>query len=179
MCPTRHNFFQAAHLELPHLMIESLMVSNSGAGGEGWPHVDKIRNPICQLDYLADVDKYPQPNVLHFCQRYIVGKYFFGKRKMPKNVFTCASPYKSMAYPPIDLGEKFPFKHPLGTERTRLEDAGEELTKTDLNPKHARREAYMICVLTSFMNDALSFFRDKNCNADSASEKILDLALLP
>lgn len=32
----------AAHDELPHLQVDNYMVSSSDAGGEAWPHIDRL-----------------------------------------------------------------------------------------------------------------------------------------
>ena len=52
----------AAHNRLPHHMLDSLMVSNTDAGGEGWDFVDG-RAAACAKDPAL-----PAPNVLHHCQ---------------------------------------------------------------------------------------------------------------
>ena len=43
------------------------MVSNSGAGGEGWPFVDSMEGNVCDYDYMSE-DRTPAPNVIHYCQ---------------------------------------------------------------------------------------------------------------
>jgi hypothetical protein len=43
---------------------------------EGWQYIDKLdRSDLCRTDLNPD----RLPNVLHFCQRYGVGYWFFGK----------------------------------------------------------------------------------------------------
>jgi hypothetical protein len=66
----------AAHLQLPHQTALSFMISDAGAGKmEGWSYIDKMPdNEICGGFQPEEV-----PNVLHFCQRYGQGNYFFGK----------------------------------------------------------------------------------------------------
>ncbi len=80
----------AAHLNLPHELVEHTMVSNVDIGGEGWPFVDKLsqrtrKKNVCEtmtngsIDYLhAPSSSIPLPTVIHFCQRYILGEWFFG-----------------------------------------------------------------------------------------------------
>lgn len=142
----------AAHLNLPHLMVESLMVSNTDAGGEAWPFVDAIEGSVCELSMNLDTKEYaPLPNVIHFCQRYMVGDSFFAKRQMPKlpgrGFFECDSPLLDI--PPLDLGEAYLYK-------------GRQ--KESLTPKQAKRNAFMICTLTKLLNDAGAFFKKNHCS---------------
>ena len=71
----------AAHLKLAHQTANSFMVSDVGSGaGEGWEYIDKLPDDeVCHEKSIEEV-----PNVIHFCQRYGLGQYFFGKRKLPK-----------------------------------------------------------------------------------------------
>lgn len=63
----------AAHLNLPHQIMTSLMVSDgSTRRGEGWELVEKI--PDDELCKPSVTSGYVLPSVLHFCQRYIIGK---------------------------------------------------------------------------------------------------------
>lgn len=94
----------AAHEKLPHLQVESFMVSNIDAGGEGWPHVDALEH-VC-LPPNADGIYYPgrlMPTVVHFCQSYRIGDLGFMKRRVPHNIFNCDSPM--LVDPPVNIGE--------------------------------------------------------------------------
>ena len=52
------------------VMIDNLMVSNVGAGGEGWPWVDTLpMDRGCDPAILTDPE-YNLPTFLHYCQRY-------------------------------------------------------------------------------------------------------------
>lgn len=159
----------AAHLELPHRMVESLMVSNSGAGGEGWPFVDSMEGNVCDYDYMSE-DRTPAPNVIHYCQRHIVDRYFFGKRRVPTDYFTCESPL--LVKPPIDLGEAYDYKYPVGLERKR-----KGLVSSPLTHKEAKRDAFMICTMTKAMNRAGEFFKANHCPGTEL-EYTLDLGAL-
>ena len=157
-------------MELPHLLIESLMVSDITADDEeGWPFVDAMPDPVCQYDYTRD-DRPPSPSVLHYCQRYIVGPYFQGKRRVPKDFFTCESPL--LVKPPMDLGEAYDYKNNVGLDRTR-----NGLVKSSLSPKQARRNAFMICTMTKSFNAASEFFKKNHCSGVDL-EYTLDLGAL-
>lgn len=66
----------AAHTQLPHQTAISFMISDTTAGkAEGWSYIDSMPDEeICGGFQPEEV-----PNVLHFCQRYGQGNYFFGK----------------------------------------------------------------------------------------------------
>mmetsp|Transcript_13824 Transcript_13824/g.19930 ORF Transcript_13824/g.19930 Transcript_13824/m.19930 type:complete len:237 (-) Transcript_13824:9-719(-) len=57
--------FAAAHLNLPHRVAQSFMISDPGVGGEGWPLVDKLPNEtVCNKPTNDRI-----PHVIHYCQR--------------------------------------------------------------------------------------------------------------
>lgn len=152
----------AAHLELPHQIIDSLMVSNVGVGGEGWPMVDNFpKENLCELARNVDHKKYAVPSVIHFCQRYTVGNWFFSKRKMKKDFFTCESPL--MEEPPNNIVAKSDFKLPPGGE------------KKELNTKMSKREGFMVCGILGALNDAGRFFKDNSCNGEGNTSNVLNL----
>ena len=82
----------AAHLQLPHQTAISFMVSDPHMGrfGEGWNGIDNniTDEQICTRTYSRE----HLPNVLHYCQRYGIGKYFFGKRRLPGTFLSCDGP---------------------------------------------------------------------------------------
>lgn len=152
----------AAHLGLKHMLVDSLMISNLDVGGEGWPLVDKI--PADQVCDVSKNDKgheqtFAVPSVIHFCQRYALGKdWFFGKRRVPKDIFTCESPL--LAEPPSNLATLFDWKQPPGQKNRK-----------QINEKHAKREAFILCTLIGLTNEAATFYKLANdfCPAKSAN----------
>ena len=72
----------AAHENLPHLQLENFMVSNTNAGGEGWPHVDKLDDacapPVNGIYYPGVI----LPNLVHYCQNFRAGDIGFAKRQV-------------------------------------------------------------------------------------------------
>lgn len=143
----------AAHLGLKHQLLDSLMISNVGVGGEGWPMIDNITNEkvssLCDYAAQPDHSKFPVPSVIHYCQRYAIGDWFFGKRKMVKDFFECDSPL--MAFPPSDIIETSNFKHIFNDKRKELTEA------------NARREGFMTCGALGALNDAGTFFKENSC----------------
>lgn len=98
----------SANLSLPHAQLHNLMVSNVGAGGEGWDWIDHRGESVCAGSQLAtppaDTRRRPAdneftnrehppgptaPTVLHFCQSYQLGGHKFGKRSVPHDIFSC------------------------------------------------------------------------------------------
>ena len=143
----------AAHLQLPHTLIDSLMISAAGIGGEGWKFIKEIPpSETCSIasttsntnDYHTSIR--PLPSLIHYCQRYVVdAQYFWGKRKIPHDIFTCDHPL--LTEPPLDLGQSS--QH---TEKDRL-------------------NAFMICTLTKFTNDAMVFFKERHCEDGGNRER--------
>mmetsp|Transcript_16415 Transcript_16415/g.24201 ORF Transcript_16415/g.24201 Transcript_16415/m.24201 type:complete len:523 (+) Transcript_16415:124-1692(+) len=152
----------AAHLELKHQVIDSLMVSDTEIqGGEGWPLVDRIPNgEMCSFAKNHHQDsEYVLPSVLHMCQRYSVGNdWFFGKRRFPQDFFTCDHPL--LKEPPDNLATAFDFKKPPNAPEP-----------TELSPKLANRESFMVCFLTAVANEAATFFKKQACKSEKMNVK--------
>jgi len=137
----------AAHLQLPHTLIDSLMISSAGIGGEGWKFISDIpESETCSFASSPDHSIRPIPSLIHYCQRYVVDtRYFWGKRKVPHGIFTCDHPL--LEEPPMDLGQ------------------GVSHTEKD------RMNAFMVCALTKFTNDAMLFFKDHHCEGGGNRER--------
>jgi len=152
----------AAHLELPHQMIDSLMISNTGAGGEGWPMIDKIPiDGMCEFAKNPDHKLNAVPSVIHYCQRYMIGDWFFSKRKMLKNFFECRSPL--MKVPPGEIIKEVDYKKPPG--------GGKKL----IGETERKREGFVVCGIISALNDASKYFKKNHCSPGNL-EETLDLA---
>ncbi|KAL7543879.1 hypothetical protein ACHAXR_013282 [Thalassiosira sp. AJA248-18] len=166
-----------AHLELPHQLMASLMVSDtstsgggSGGGGEGWELIDQIQGEeVCSFAMNSlDADVHPMPSVLHFCHRYGVGaKAFFAKKKVPKNFFSCESPL--LEEPPMDIGSgKYLYKIPPFLDK-----------KVEFSAVVEKREAFMICSSIGFLNEAALFYKNRHCGDDANLKKDIGLHDLP
>jgi hypothetical protein len=164
----------AAHLKLPHVNVASLMVSDqSVTDDEGWDFLDNIApEDVCQFGasatllavedapkevvtvgkgFLEAVPKFP--NVLHLCQRYMVGEWFFGKRKLPYNYFSCESPI--LATPPDNLGSAYDYRVRPGDPRDQ---------HIPLSPLEAKLSAFMICSVSKALQDAAVYFKALHCS---------------
>ena len=150
----------AAHLELKHQLIDSLMISNTFSGGEGWPMVDAITKDtvpsLCEFASQPDHSQHPVPSVIHYCQHYAIGKFFFGKRRMVKDFFECESPL--MEFPPMDIIETTDFSEHHGERK-------------ELSTQQARRHGFVTCGILGALNDAGTFFKEHSCNGTGNIEK--------
>lgn len=103
---TRCDFAPRVHDEYPHLLAEmfsyniavpnlglrhsiafSFMVSDILAS-EGWQLIKNEAASCCCNEF----PKEKMPHVLHYCQRYALGKWFIGKYKLRKDFISCQSP---------------------------------------------------------------------------------------
>lgn len=140
----------AAHAELAHQTARSFMVSDAYTGNmEGWRYIDNLpKDKVC-----GGYTEEQVPNVLHFCQRYGMGKYFFGKRKLPKNFLTCESPL--LREPPKDVLQKYQFAIFPGRN------------KKTWSPQMAQRNAFVVCVMLPVLNAAATHFKDAHCTGNN------------
>lgn len=154
----------AAHTKLPHTLVDSLMVSCAGCT-EGWALLDNIpSDEVCEFPGSMKTGDHV-PHVIHFCQRYMAGEWFFGKRKLPKDFFTCEHPL--LATPPKNLASIDYKVLPSKKE------------KVVIGTRAAKQEAFMICGLTVFLNDAAEFFKENHCSGVTGTrlDKSLNLFL--
>jgi hypothetical protein len=138
----------AAHLQLSHQTAASFMVSSTGSGKqEGWPYIDRLPDEhICQPDAL---DPQALPSVLHFCQRYGWGPYFFGKRKLPHSFLSCE--HALLADPPATLLQDY-------TSATFPKDNVREFDSAD-----AKRNTFVVCYMIATLNQAAAYYKANHC----------------
>jgi len=156
----------AAHLKLPHMLVDSLMVSAAGVGGEGWRFVkDLPADEACSFASRPDHSVHPVPSVVHYCQRYAVDKYYWGKRKVPHRIFTCDHPL--LVEPPTDLGS--------GKYLSVIPNGGREKQRKEISAEREKMEAFMVCALTRATNDAMTYFKANHCEGKGNMEKRYDM----
>jgi hypothetical protein len=142
--------FAAAHLNLPHRIAHSFMVSDVWSGGEGWKLVDNFENTqVCQPPPDS------VPHVLHYCQRYMIGKWFIGKYRLRKDFISCDSPL--LKEPPPDI-VKLDYQEAPDGSRTSFK-----------HKKGAARNAFMVCALVPRLNQAAEFFKKHHCAVEKAN----------
>lgn len=132
------------------------MVSDVYSGSEGWSLVDSMPSEsVCGDD--AHRENLKMPFVLHYCQRYLLGKFFIGKYRLPKDFVSCPSPL--LLEPPNDITERYNYSiAPYQTERNYY-------TKD----RFIRRHAFMICTMIKGLNQASEYFKKHNCPSDEAN----------
>jgi len=162
----------AAHLKLPHIILDNLMVSDhSISKGEGWEFIQNVPpEEVCPFASHAVMNSASSmhidnqtslsimPNVLHLCQRYMVGEWFFYKRKVPTNYFTCESPI--LQTPPSNLATLYDYRIAPGTSR----DAHIPMEKTAL-----KKSVFMICAATKALQDAAIYFKTEYCSTSTTT----------
>jgi hypothetical protein len=143
----------AAHHGLRHTIAQSFMVSDIFAGGEGWALIDQV--PAKDVCHHFPPSEYP--HVIHYCQRYYVGKWFIGKYKLRKDFISCESPLLVM--PPEDLATQ-------GHTSAILPDGS---LKQFSKSSDVQEEAFMVCTMIRALNEAAIYYKDHHCDKDAAN----------
>lgn len=145
--------FAAAHLGLPHRVAHSFMVSDIGSGGEGWKLVDRMgKDNVCEPP--PDLN----PHVLHYCQRYMLGKWFIGKYRLRKDFISCEAPL--LKEPPTDIAKQYDYQ--IAPDGSRL------AFRSKPGPV---RNAFMICALIPRLNQAATYYKERHCNGQGNFNK--------
>jgi peptidyl serine alpha-galactosyltransferase len=140
--------FAAAHLNLPHRIAQSFMVSDVYSGGEGWKLVSKMgRKNVCNPPSELN------PHVIHYCQRYMLGKWFIGKYRLRKDFVSCESPL--LKEPPEDIVK---LNYQVAPDGSRINLR---------NPASVDRNAFMICGLIPRLNQAAIFYKEHQCKGEN------------
>jgi len=146
------------------------MVSNPGGTNhdEGWEAIDSVQpEEVCQ-HVRSDIHTDPAaaewaaklPNVIHYCQSYFLGPYFFYKRNLPSDILSCEHP---LLKDPLDhegVGFAAMYNSSLMPNN--------ELKL--LTPKDRNRHAFMLCYIITTMNDALTYWKQHHCSGNFRKE---------
>lgn len=141
----------AAHLGLRHTVAHSFMVSDVFAGGEGWKLIDAV--PAEKVCHHFPKSEYP--HVIHYCQRYFVGKWFIGKYKLRKDFLSCKTPL--LTVPPDDVALQY---------NAALTPDGRY---KELPPNAVKKEAFMLCVMIKALNEAAIYYKQNHCDGETAN----------
>jgi len=146
----------AAHLRLPHTMLDNMMISNpnevdGSSFTEGWGYfADHLKGPMsCHeptLPHGVDV-----ANIIHYCQNQHVmddrGRaWMFHKGHVPEHILDCDMP---LLKPPPD-------------NIFNIQKGGKD-----------RRRAFFICHIFKIINDAVLDYRTTFCPAGDVNKKKL------
>ena len=141
----------AAHLGLKHQLARGFMVSNIEIGnGEGWYFLNDVKpQQVCQLNHpLPNV-----PHVIHFCQRYSIGEFFFSKYRYP-DILQCDMPLIQL--PPSDIAAVTNYSH-YG------DNSIINYTDDFLGRRFKLRNAFMTCAILSEMQRASRYYKQRHC----------------
>lgn len=155
----------AAHLNLPHQLSKSFMVSNPEMHQvEGFEVIDgAIPEQICRYarndDKMADAGvawTSSLPQVIHYCQRYVLGPYTFSKYLLPEDFLSCKQPL---------------LRDPLEYEGTRFVTMyNSSMTfkneVVELSLMEAKRHAFILCHVISKLNEAATYWKEQHCTAE-------------
>ncbi|KAJ8603855.1 hypothetical protein CTAYLR_000312 [Chrysophaeum taylorii] len=148
--PTRHYaemyayVAAAAHLGLPHRLLKDLMVGCM----VGWAVVDASTDDDLQQHPCGTPRAGPAPAgpaLVHYCQRYVVGAWKFGKRAVPDDVLLVAR----TPSPPRDLFVNATRYHGGGGG-----GGGGSARGGGKTPAEARRHAFVVCAVHAAINGA-------------------------
>lgn len=177
----------ASDVQLPHEVVNTMMVSGVDAYGEGegpisfrvlrplltahsrvsplagWALIDKIPDEdVCDSWIKQKGKGHVLPTFLHFCQSYGIQDVFFSKYMIPQDIFSCSKPL--MLEPTANvMAKESAYKLNTGRRRENLE------------AKFQKRHAFVTCAMTSAINEASLFFKKHHCGGDANIKQGLDL----
>jgi peptidyl serine alpha-galactosyltransferase len=149
----------AAHSRLPHQMAKGFMVSDAGSlSAEGWDLMNgKSVRDMCTP---GAIPKDHLPHILHYCQRYALGKWVIGKHRIPLDFLSCEAPL--LAEPPVDVGEKFNFM---------IEPDKKKEEKHKLPAHVIKNHAFMLCHLIPYLNEVAIYWKGNHCNGKTPNKQ--------
>lgn len=148
----------AVSLDLPHTLVKSIVVSfTETPHREGWAFVDSLSD-----DEICDVEAWSHnqrlPIILHYCKRYMLGKFFFSKYRLKRDFISCGAPLLTM--PPRNAHLIYDYTVRPPPDKGSTHDA--EIK--NITAVQAKREAFMLCGLIHSVNEASRYFKSHHCN---------------
>jgi peptidyl serine alpha-galactosyltransferase len=165
----------AIQLDLPFTLGRSFTVSyTGGTDREGWPLVDQLYDDeICTATASRSQLAPRLPVAIHYCQRYSVGRHFFSKYRLRKDILQCDKPI--LLLPPDDLGHKslnYSIVPPTALDPPRLVDVNDgphddEKVVIFQSEAQEKREKFMVCSLMRAINEAVTFYKVHGCDGSN------------
>jgi peptidyl serine alpha-galactosyltransferase len=146
----------AAHLNMPHRVAQSFMVSDVKTTAEAWKLVHAMgRDNLCRETTTQSPEHHHHhhPHVLHYCHNYNLGEWFIGKYRLRNDFISCDAPL--LEEPPPDLPQ---YDYQLAPDGSHV---------TLRNRQAVERQAYMICTLIPKLNQAARFFKEHHCHGQA------------
>jgi len=175
-------------LQLSLHLQQSLVVSTTlSKEREGWKFVDRlgatqnkeivstvdrIGKPKQDFDATTNIssdDLCPSstsdmalPTILHYCQRYMLGNFFFSKYRVKKNILDCTTPLFQAPVSAKDFVVDASFFNvvppPANAKQTIKVEPRQPVT-----PSLALREAFVLCHVLRLFNDMLRVYKQGVC----------------
>eukprot|EP00934_Nitzschia_sp_Nitz4_P007822 Nitzschia sp. Nitz4//scaffold192_size41448//11708//12845//NITZ4_007482-RA/size41448-augustus-gene-0.41-mRNA-1//-1//CDS//3329540227//7812//frame0 len=151
----------AVRLGLKHTLVKTIAVSDVLQSRdylrEGWTFVDELPDDqVCNAQAWARNNRLPI--VLHYCGRYLLGKFFFSKYRLKKQYISCETPLLTM--PPRDA--HLIYDHWVRPPPDR--GATHDMETKNITALERKRQAFMLCGLISSVNDAARYYKRNYCN---------------
>eukprot|EP00531_Pseudo-nitzschia_arenysensis_P001700 CAMPEP_0116118764 /NCGR_PEP_ID=MMETSP0329-20121206/2281_1 /TAXON_ID=697910 /ORGANISM="Pseudo-nitzschia arenysensis, Strain B593" /LENGTH=524 /DNA_ID=CAMNT_0003612419 /DNA_START=192 /DNA_END=1766 /DNA_ORIENTATION=- len=194
MCEMHSYSLAAAHLQLPHKLAKGFMVSDVDAS-ENFDFIEKKMNKsnVCMdppklvevhgkhfdardsttmTDPAYEKEKgisiRELPFVLHYCQRYALGRYFFSKYKLREDMFDdCEG--SIMLEPPRNVAEVYDWSmFPNGVEHYDFSPDPKATSehKEAFKPFARLRNGWMLCAVVYGVNEAIQAYKRESCGTD-------------
>jgi peptidyl serine alpha-galactosyltransferase len=164
----------AAHLSLPHDLGYQFMISNTGATWlEGWNLIDEMAPlDICQHTWSDWNDKKnvefrtQLPYVLHYCQEYAHGPYYFFKYFMSNDFLTCAHP---LLMDPSEFD-----RNSTDSQQSLVGSFNKPTFRTNsgfssVPEVDRKRHVFMLCHLIPRINEAATYWKENHCGVGTAN----------
>ena len=192
MCEMHSYSLAAAHLRLPHKLAHGFMVSDQESFEENFDFVEKkmTKANVCMkppnlvpadskipmdptdsttmTDVAYETDRgipiRELPFVLHYCQRYALGRYFFSKYKLKEDAFdNCEGPL--MVEPPGNVAEVYDWSiFPNGIEKYDFSEGSSMIP--DVRDRMHMRNGWLLCAVITGINEAITAYKNASCGTD-------------
>jgi hypothetical protein len=156
----------SVQLKLRFTLIQSLVVSdNVSRDREGWAYIDQMDDDkLCPSN---DSYQQPAPIGLHYCQRYSLGRWFFSKYRIKKNILSCDKALLEVPHSGIHKEYNYTMKPPRADFNDKLTWKEE---RKGIPAKIAKRNTYMLCHLATAMNEALMHWKMMDCQSPNLNK---------
>ena len=156
----------AVTLDLPHTLVKSIVVSwTDTSDREGWAFIDNLSDDeVCDVAAWSGIPR--MPYILHYCKRYLLGKFFFSKYRLKKKFISCDAPLLTM--PPRNAHKIYDYWIRPPPDKGTTHDA----ETRNLTDREAKREAFMLCGLIYSVNEASKYYKSHHCNGSGNFSEI-------
>jgi hypothetical protein len=156
----------------PWQMTKSLTVSTTETHDrEGWQFIDNLpTNKVCAIakDAVTNGTDYVLPVSLHYCKAYSLERFLVSKYRVKKNIMNCN---KNLLRIPEHLQDIFLLPNHSFTADWPPQANGDpsKATPRKMSRRTAQRELFMLCALTTAINNALTYYKTMACRSNSSS----------